>query len=58
MDFEPGTDRLEVPGLTTDAALRASAYQVGAHVHIGFDGGALFLAWTTVGALDEVDLLV
>ena len=58
MDFEPGTDRLEVPGLTTDTALRASADQAGEHVRIGFDGGELYLAWTTVGALDWVDLLV
>ena len=58
MDFEPGTDRLGIPGLATDAALRAGADQVGEHVRIGFDGGELFLAWTTVGALDGVDLLV
>ena len=49
MDFEPGIDRVEAPGLTADAATQA-----GDHVRIGFDGGELFLAWTTVG----VDLLV
>ena len=56
MDFEPGVDRLVIDGMT-EAALRAGATQAGEHLHVAFDGGDLYLAWTSLAALDGYDLL-
>ena len=59
MDFEPGTDRITETGFESSAEARAAATQVGAHLHIELDGGGdLYLAWTTLGELAGVDLLV
>ena len=59
MDFEPGTDRLSGTGSATSAEVRAAATQVGHHLHIQLDGGGdLYLAWTTLGELSGVDVLV
>ena len=57
MDFEPGIDRVSVEGLTV-AEANAAARQVGYHVHVPFDGGDVYLAWTTLGELAGVDVLV
>ena len=56
MDFEPGIDRIEVPGMD-DAGFRAAASQLGDHLHVAFEGGDLYLAWTTLAGLEGVDLL-
>ena len=51
MGFEPGEDRLKVSGMTE--AFRAAPARVGEHLHGALpDGGDLYLAWTTLGALD------
>ena len=52
MDFSPGADWLSVRGISTDAQLLANATQVGDHLHIGFYGGDLYLAWTTLAELE------
>lgn len=57
MDFEPGTDRLWIRGLTEDG-FTAAARQVGEHVHVLLDDGDLHLAWTTLGELAGQDVLV
>ena len=57
MDYEPDVDRIEVPGITTDAALRAAATQAGEHLRIAFEGGDLYLTWTTLAELEGHDLL-
>lgn len=52
MGFDPGADRREISG-TTDAGFRTSAPQVDEHLHVALlEGGDLYLAWTTLGALD------
>ena len=56
MDFAPGSDRFEISGMT-ETGFRAAATQVGDHVHVALDGGDLYLAWTTLAALEGVDLL-
>ena len=58
MDFEAGVDRLDLPGIATDAALRSAATQVGEHLRIEFDGGDVFLAWTTLDALEGASVLL
>ena len=58
MDFEAGVDRLQAPDLTTDGALRATATQAGEHLHIAFEGGDLYLAWTTLDDLSGHDVLL
>ena len=54
MDFEAGDDRLAAPGL---AARLAGAEQKGEHLHAAFDGGELYLAFTTLDDLAGHDLL-
>lgn len=48
IDFEAGTDRLDLPGIDTETQWTARATLVGEHFHIAFDGGDLYLAWTTL----------
>ena len=50
MDFQAGDDRLSAPGL-------AGAQQKGEHLHAAFDGGELYLAFTTLDDLAGHDLL-
>ena len=58
IDFEAGTDRLDLPGLDTEAQWTARATQVGEHLHIALDGGDLYLAWTTLDDLAGQDVLI
>ena len=58
IDFEAGTDRHDLPGLDTEAQWTARATQVGEHLHIAFDGGDLYLAWTTLDDLAGQDVLI
>ena len=52
MGFEPGVDRLEISGMI-EAGFRAATTRVGEHLHVALpEGGDLYLAWTTFGALD------
>ena len=52
MGFEPGVDRIEVSDMT-EAGFQAAATQIGGHLHVALpEGGDLYLAWTTLGALD------
>ena len=52
MSFEPGVDRHKVSGMT-DAGFRAAAILVGEYLHGALpEGDDLYLAWTTLGALD------
>ena len=52
MGIELGMDRLKVSGMT-EAGFRAAATQVGEHLHGALPkGGGLYLAWTTLGALN------
>ena len=52
MGFEPGVDRTEVSDMT-EAGYRAAATQIGEHLDVALpEGGDLYLAWTTLGALD------
>ena len=57
MDFEPGTDRLALAGMSP-GELAAHATQIGQHLHIAHDGGDLYLAWTTLDELAEHDVLL
>lgn len=58
MDFQPGTDRIELAG-TTEAALRGSAVQLGDHLLLtGAGGEQIYLAWTAVAEINGVDLLL
>ena len=56
MDFEAGSDRLDLPGLETEAQWTARATQVGEHLHIALDGGDLYFAWTTLDDLAGQDV--
>ena len=55
MDFQAGADRLSGPGL---AAGLARAAQDGEHLKVAFDGGELYLAFTTLDDLAGHDVLV
>ena len=57
MDFEAGSDRLAIAGLTA-SGLSARATQVGEHLHVALDGGDLYLAWTTLDDLAGQDVLI
>jgi len=58
MDFEPGTDRLDVAGLPTSEAVQAAATEAGFHLHISVPGGPdLYLAWTSFGELSGHELV-
>ena len=57
MDFEAGTDRLAIAGLAA-GELPARATQVGEHLHVALDDGALYLAWTTLDDLAGQDVLI
>ena len=58
MDFQPGTDRIELSG-TTEAALRGSAVQLDDHLLLtGAGGEQIYLAWTAVAEINGVDLLL
>ena len=52
MDFNRIHDWLQIEGMKTDAELMANAVQAGDHVHVNFDGGNLYLAWTTLEYLE------
>ena len=56
IDSEAGPDRLDLPGIDTDGQWTARATQVGEHLHIAFDGGGLYLAWTTLDDLVGQDV--
>ena len=58
IDFDGGTDRLDLPDLDTEAQWTARATQVGEHLHIALDGGDLYLAWTTLDDLAGQDVLI
>ena len=49
MDFQPGVDEIVAPGFTNMAS--AHLTQLGDHVRLDYDGGAVFLAWTTIAEL-------
>ena len=52
MDLE-AADTLVLPGVDSDKDLRVAASQVGDHVRVDFDGGELYLVWTTVEDLND-----
>lgn len=51
-----GPDRLDLPGLDTEAQWTACATQGGEHLHIALDDGDLYLAWTTLDDLAGQDV--
>ena len=51
MDFEPGLDEIEAPGLPDLTLSTAHLTQLGDHVRVDYEGGAVFLAWTTIAEL-------
>ena len=57
MDFEAGSDRLAIAGLTA-GGLAARATEVGEHLRITLDDGDLYLAWTTLDNLAGQDTRV
>ena len=57
IDFEAGTDRLAIGGLTA-GGFAARGTQVGEHLHVAFDAGDLYLAWTTLDDLTGQDVLI
>ena len=57
MDFEAGSDRLAIAGLTA-GGLAARATQDGEHLYIALDDGDLYLAWTTLDDLAGHDVLI
>ena len=57
MDFEAGSDRLAITGLTA-GGLASRATEVGEHLRIALDDGDLYLAWTTLDDLAGQDVLI